>query len=201
MRKKWTQEELQYIKDNYSDLSNKELSTRINRTDRAIALKARELGLKKTLEHKTKIWKEMALKNGINSGNFKKGMTPWNKGKKGFMSANKTSFVKGHLPKNARPMHSINDTKDGLYIKVGRRKWIALSRFIYTAMGNELKSSEIITFADGNRYNLHPDNLIKKCRGNHLRSNAGKENIPHDLSTSIRTYYKIKKIIEKHGKD
>lgn len=28
-------------------------------------------------------------------GRFKKGMTPWNKGKKGYMGANKTSFKKG----------------------------------------------------------------------------------------------------------
>lgn len=30
----------------------------------------------------------------MNEGRFKKGMTPWNKGKYGYIGANKTSFTK-----------------------------------------------------------------------------------------------------------
>ena len=35
-----------------------------------------------------------------NSGQFLKGVPPWNKGKKGYMGANRTSFQKGWIPWN-----------------------------------------------------------------------------------------------------
>ena len=39
------------------------------------------------------------IKTGT-TGCFRKGFIPWNKGKKGYMGANKTSFKKGNKPKN-----------------------------------------------------------------------------------------------------
>ena len=65
------------------------------------------------------------IKNAINryklntgfNGQFKKGNVPANKGKKGFMGANRTSFKKGNTPYNYKPVGSERITKDG-YIEV-----------------------------------------------------------------------------------
>lgn len=48
-------------------------------------------------------------------GRFKKNYIPWNKGKKGYMGANRTSFKKGHKPKNWRPVGSERVDAEGLY--------------------------------------------------------------------------------------
>lgn len=38
---------------------------------------------------------------------FKKGMTPWNKGKRGYMGANNTSFKKGNIPPQQKPAGTV----------------------------------------------------------------------------------------------
>lgn len=43
----------------------------------------------------------------LNKGQFLKGSTPWNKGKTGYMGANRTSFKKGDLPVQTKPKGSI----------------------------------------------------------------------------------------------
>lgn len=43
----------------------------------------------------------------MNTGQFVKGQTPWNKGVTGYMGANETSFKKGNLPVQALPKGEI----------------------------------------------------------------------------------------------
>lgn len=79
-----------------------------------------------------------------NSGSFKKGQVPWNKGKTGYMGANKTSFKKGHLPPNTREMYSYYDFED--------------IEFIYNTGykdmdGNYIYTGDILEYKDtGERY-------------------------------------------------
>lgn len=53
-RKIWTESEINYLKNNYSDKFNFELSKVLNRTEMSIYVKANKLGLKKTISHKSK---------------------------------------------------------------------------------------------------------------------------------------------------
>jgi len=51
------------------------------------------------------------------SGHFKKGQKSWNHGKKGYMGPNRTSFKKGNLPHNHKPLWSERISKDG-YVEI-----------------------------------------------------------------------------------
>jgi hypothetical protein len=53
-RKLWSDEEIEYLKNNYSNKFNSELSKFLNRNDLSIYLKANKLGLKKSITHKSK---------------------------------------------------------------------------------------------------------------------------------------------------
>ena len=53
-RKIWSETEINYLKNNYGDKFNFELSKILNRTELSIYVKANKLGLKKTISHKSK---------------------------------------------------------------------------------------------------------------------------------------------------
>lgn len=43
----WTEEEINYLKENYNNLTNKELGKFLNRTQSSVEKKLKKLGLKK----------------------------------------------------------------------------------------------------------------------------------------------------------
>jgi len=53
-RKIWSNYEIEFLKKNYSNMFNSELIKTLNRTEKSIHIKANRLGLKKTIEHKSK---------------------------------------------------------------------------------------------------------------------------------------------------
>jgi len=101
------------------------------------------------------------IKTGT-AGCFRKGFIPWNKGKKGYMGANKTSFKKGNKPKNWRPVGSERiDSNEYTLIKVAEpNKWVFKHRLIYEQKYGEISKGSVIIFADGDKNNLSIDNLL-----------------------------------------
>jgi hypothetical protein len=193
--RKWNETELNYLIANYSNNTNKDLSNHLGRTDRAVGLKAVELGLKKTSEHRSKMSKITYKPN--NKGLFKKGVEAWNKGKKGYMGSNKTSFKKGHRPKTALPLGAIRVTKDGLMIKTAEPNvWEYAHRVLYSKYISDLSKTDIVKFKDGNNLNLSLDNLEKVDRGNHLRDNGGRERLKPELSKLNMAINKVQKLIK-----
>ena len=101
------------------------------------------------------------IKTGT-AGCFRKGFIPWNKGKKGYMGANKTSFKKGNKPKNWRPVGSERiDSNEYTLIKVAEpNKWVFKHRLIYEQEHGVISANSVIIFADGDKNNLSIDNLL-----------------------------------------
>ena len=52
---KWTEEEVQYLKDNYADVDNETLAKKLNRSKGAINVKSTYLGLLKNKKTKNEI--------------------------------------------------------------------------------------------------------------------------------------------------
>lgn len=109
-------------------------------------------------------------------GYFRKGSTPWNKGLKGYMGANKTSFKKGTIPPNQVPVGNESLTKGG-YIKVkiaDPNKWELKHRLIYKQHHGEIPKDKNVIFADTNIYNFDIDNLILVSKAEMLIMNNNK---------------------------
>ena len=112
---------------------------------------------------------KLGLRSGLIGGRFEKGQKAFNKGKKWdeFMPIKsqkkclKTTFKKGNLPHNHKPIGSERITKDGyIEIKVSEpNTWQLKHRYIYEKVYGKIPSGDKLIFLDGNRLNISIENL------------------------------------------
>jgi hypothetical protein len=132
---------------------------------------------------------------------FKKGMTSWNKGKKGIIIGGKeTQFPKGHKPHNWTPEGTERISKDG-YIEIKHNgKYRAKHRIIYEEHhGIKLDPYEVVIFLDRNPRNLDISNLKSISRQEHMQRNHW-VHLPQELQEVIHLKKNITKLITEHGK-
>lgn len=122
--------------------------------------------LEMTIKKLSSLLGRKKIKTGT-TGCFRKGFIPWNKGKKGYMGANKTSFKKGNKPKNWRPVGSERINDEGyILIKVSNeggmlKRWALKHRVVWEQHHKKkIPKGSVIIFADGNKNNLSIDNLL-----------------------------------------
>ena len=147
--------------------------------------------------------KGMMYRNKLTTGTggyFKKGSTPWNKGLKGYMGANKTSFKKGTIPLNQVPIGTESITKGGyIKVKVGEpNKWKLKQRYIYEQHYGEIPNNYNIIFADGNKMNFDIDNLIAVSKSEMLILNNN--NLRFEDKELTKVGVNIAKVIDKAKK-
>jgi hypothetical protein len=137
-----------------------------------------EFGIKLTEAQIGNFKTKHKLKSGTHGGQFVKGFTPYNKGKKmsaeTYQKVKGTMFKKGNIPKNHREVGSERITVDGyVEIKVAEpNKWKLKSRVLYEQYHNiTLKSTDVIIFLDRNKFNFQEDNLIRMSRSELVRYN------------------------------
>src|SRR5690606_7155894 len=152
----WTDEQLQFLREQYPKLSKKELLIKVN-THFRLQLKMNQL--------------EGCLKNhkitSGRTGRFTKGQPSWNKGKKGLKIGGKGSwFKKGHLPANYRPVGSERLNVDGyVEIKVADpNKWRLKQRHVWEQANGPILKGHVIIFLDQNKLNCELDNLMMITR-------------------------------------
>lgn len=162
-RHSWTKEEIDFVKEVYPYYSNADISEMI----------FEKFGWRPSRHKLYHIKRNYKIPDKVipNSSHFKKGFTPWNKGKP--MSedvrekVSKTWFKKGQRSLTHRPVGSKRVTVDGYtQIKVADPDvWELYHRVVWEkAHGEKLKEDEVIIFADGNKSNFEIDNLVKISR-------------------------------------
>jgi hypothetical protein len=134
----------------------------------------------KIAEWKDKIRQKLLGRRVSMKSEFKKGQTPFNKGTKGLMKANKTSFKKGNVPANF--MNGYKVSKDGIYVRVGNKtydygklkvgKYEALARLRYRQAFGEFDKKLIVFHKDGDLLNNEIDNLELITRKELLKRNS-----------------------------
>lgn len=139
-------------------------------------------------------------------GTFKKGVDSWNKGRTGYMGANKTSFKKGCVPPNRSPLGEERLTREGyVEIKVtdGEKNdnWKYKHRHIWEQHNGEIEEGSTIIFRDGDRENLDIDNLISVTRSQLLYLNQHKADKGQDgMIDTLLSMEKLKRTIaDKQG--
>lgn len=144
--------------------------------------------------------KNRGLTTGL-TGRFEKGMTPWNRGKRGYMGANWTSFKKGHIPANHRPLWSERVGKDG-YIEMSvpeRNPYTGFpTRFkhkhvwIWEQAHGPKPKGTVVIFRDGNNRNFELDNLLLVTRRELLALNQhGYKDMPDELKPTVLALAKV----------
>ena len=186
---KWANEEKEYLKSIVKNNSYKEITKKMNDRFNCDFSEGQITGF-------------MARNKLVTGrgGHFKKGSIPWNKGLKGYMGANKTSFKKGTIPPNQVPIGTESITKGGyIKVKVGEpNKWKLKQRYIYEQHYGEIPNNYNIIFADGNKMNFDIDNLIAVSKSEMLILNNN--NLRFEDKELTKVGVNIAKVIDKAKK-
>ena len=161
MNRKYTAEQISFISKNITDRPYKELADMFNS----------KFGTSKSVSALIS-W---AFKNGLRNGRdakfntgyeptqFKKGMTPWNKGMKGInIGGIDTQFKKGQKGWNYKPVGTERINTDG-YVDVkiaDPRTWKGKHKIIWEAANGPVPPGHVLIFADGNKLNVTLENLL-----------------------------------------
>jgi len=189
-RSRYTEEEISIIKELYPYTPNIEIAKLLGRKARTIGQVARRIGLRKSEQYMNKM-----------PGCFKKGMKAWNKGIKGYMKANKTSFRKGNIPPNRVPIGTISkrwhkkDKKYYLYIKTGQDNWELLHRYVWRKHKGDITEGHVITFRDLNSENCQVNNLMLLSRSENMERNRNRGK----AKESMRQLWKREKMRAHYG--
>lgn len=142
MNKKYTDEQIEFLRNNVKGTPYKKLTEMFNK----------EFGTKFNVRTIAGILKHYKFRNEIDP-----------KFKKGHKNTSPSTFKKGHTPFNARPLLSERVNAQGyLEIKVKEPKtWIHKQVYVWEKENNrKLPKGYVVMFLDGNRLNCDIDNLI-----------------------------------------
>ena len=194
--KPFTKEQEEIIKREYLTTPIKPLADSINCTPGRIYGYLRRNGLV--------IPKEVSQANKLR-GSFKKGRTPFNKGKKITEYASPESiaksaagrFKKGNKPFNTKKVGDISIRKDAdnyyyKYIKLADSEWVLYHRYLYEQKNGRMPEGHILTFKDGDSLNTDLDNLKLTCTTENMYRNS-RQNYPEQVIPSMVLLNKIQK--------
>jgi hypothetical protein len=189
---KYTEAQLAFLRDNYPKFNRKILTEKFNES----------FGTDKKLAQIVSCLKNHKINSG-RTGYFPKGNKSWNQRTKGVMNPNATSFKKGHVPKNAKPVGSERIcTKDGyVLIKVPgtnpytghNGRYVHKHRWVWEQHHGPIPKGKLVSLKDGNPLNCTLENLELIDRNLLARLNYQKINSnPKELRPVLRTYVKLK---------
>jgi len=189
--KKYTAEQLDWLREAYRRLPLPELVEAFNR----------HFGETRSIGAIRAAIRSRRITSGL-TGRFEKENIPWNKGKKGYMGPNRTSYKPGNLPQNHRPLWSERIDKNG-YVLMSvpeRNPYTGFkTRFKHKhvwiwehAHGRRTPAGHVVVFRDGDKYNLSPDNLTLVSRKEllHLNQHHYRDQ-PDELKPSIMALAKL----------
>lgn len=120
----------------------------------------------------------MGLKTG-RTGCFSPGQKTWNKGLKGYMGANATSFKKGNTPLNHKPVGHERITVDGyVEIKTAEPNVFELKhRQIWEQQHGKIPDNHVLVFKNMNKQDCRIENLMLISRAELARLNQSYRNL------------------------
>lgn len=167
-QKHYTKEDDELLRKFYPTMRAADLAIMIGRSDKSVIGRANKLGLKKDRDFMIECSK---------AGQFKKGQTPQNKGKKWdeYLSkeqqerSRSTLFGKGHMPHNHVPVGTEAKTTDGYWkVKVGEPKeWKFKHIMLWEEHHGAVPEGMFVYFKDRNRDNVTIENLAITNRADH----------------------------------
>lgn len=170
MRVRYSQEQLDEIRQRYPHEKTQVIADSMSITVASIYNLAYKLGLKKSAEYLLTPGCGRLLKgtrNGI-AGEFKKGHVPFNKGLKMpdsvYDKVKGTMFKKGNVPANVKPVGYLSvrpDTsgREYIYIKIKDSVWELYHRYLWEQEHGEIPNKMKIVFINGNSLDCKLENM------------------------------------------
>lgn len=210
----WTDADLAVLDRDYANTPTKDLADRLDRPINAVYRKAQLRGLKKSPAY---LDSDAAcrLHSGNNvgaRGRFQKGLTPWNKGMKGWQAGGRskeTQFRPGHRRGRAaqiyQPIGAERITKDGyLQRKVNddmplQRRWRMVHHLVWEEHHGPIPTGHAVRFINGDKSDIRIDNLELISRRDLMARNTV-HNLPKELAEVCQLKGAVTRQINKRTK-
>jgi hypothetical protein len=201
MRTFWTELEIKFLTDNYSDMKTADIAAIMNRPIGGVNGKAYDLGLKKSFKH-MKMLQEIESQKLINSGKrhqFKKGQPSHNKGQKMpadmYEKLKHTMFKPGHKPANIKKVGAIRIDHEGYtYVKLADAVWVLKHRHVWEQVNGPVPANHVVIFKDNNMHNFDINNLQVISQAENMLRNTIHQ-YPQPIQDIIKLNNKLKKQI------
>lgn len=165
MNKKYTEDQIKYISDNIKGRSFRDLTDMFNQQF-GLGLKVSAM-ISLADRHGLHNGRDARFNKGHEPTQFRKGMTPWNKGMKGITcGGQQTQFKKGQKGWNYKPVGTERINADG-YVDVkiaDPGKWKGKHVIIWEEANGPISAGHCLLFADGNKLNVTLENLLLVSR-------------------------------------
>jgi hypothetical protein len=201
MRTFWTEKEIKFIIDNYSDMNTADIATILNRPMGGVYGKAYTMGLKKSKEYLAIMLERESKKLAEFGKNyqFKKGDVPYNYGQKMstilYEKIERTMFKKGRKPHNTRQEGEESISTDGYtYVKIADNDWRLKHRVLYENVNGPIPDDYMVVFKDNNQQNFDINNLVLITKADNMLRNTIHQ-YPQPIQDIIKLKNKLKKKI------
>jgi hypothetical protein len=197
----YTEQEIKFLTDNYSDMKTADIAAIMNRPIWSINSKSYELGLKKSFKHMKallEIEAEKLRSSGIRH-QFKKGQPSHNKGKKMpaelYEKVKGTMFKPGHKPGNTKKVGAIRIDHEGYtYVKLSDANWVLKHRHVWEQVNGAVPANHVVIFKDNNMHNFDINNLQVISQADNMLRNTIHQ-YPEQIQELIKLKNKLKKKI------
>lgn len=205
-RRQWTRKELRVLRKRYSHCPTREIAAALGRTDRAVYMRAGEMGLRKTAAYlaSASSGRLTAFSGAGAAFRFKLGQKPWNAGLKGWDSGGRshaTRFKPGHRPQTWVPVGTERVTADGILERkvadTGRKAqdWKPVHVLKWERHRGIVPRGRIVIFRDRNRRNFRLSNLACVTRAQLMEHNTI-HRYPRELKAIMKLAGRLRREIE-----
>lgn len=181
--RRWSSQELEYLRKHYPDTNNADLARELNRTATSVMQCAIKLKLRKSERFRA----------SPESGRRQPGQTPWNKGKTyqpGGRSV-EARFRKGHTRNVIHPVGATRVNKDGyVEIKTGDepfrvRQWEHYHRLVWMRHHGPIPKGCVVVFKPG-KHTTNPEEIVIENLEMITRAELMERNTVHRYPAELR---------------
>lgn len=204
MKKIWTKEEEEYLRQNYRTMFASEIAEVLGRSTDSVQSRAYILRLHSDREKRSRAGKLGTICPEAIAHRFQKGLIPANKGKKMspevYAKAAPTMFKKGQIPHNYKEVGTEIINADGyVQVKVADPNvWKLKHRLIWEQAHGEIPEGYNVQFKNHNPLDIRLENLYLISKAEQMgKENSYMAKYPKDLQEVIRLKGAVKRAIRR----